>query len=273
MTAKAGRLSQIGTTYAASASDAHSLMEQAQDSAQRAVELAPLSPTAHVTLGSIYYWTFRFPLALREFQRLQSLGNPSGGDLATVGWMLALLRRFDMGLRLVDEGVALDPLNPDVHRNRANVLQCADRLAEAGQAVQHAIELNPNLWDNYLLYATILLQAGRVAEAQKEIAKVEHGSIPVLATQAIIAERLGNPNESNRLLQEILNSGMLGAAHYQVAEIYAQLNRIDDAFTELERAYAARDPGLAQMLTDFTLDPIRSDPRFQAILRRMNFPS
>jgi serine/threonine-protein kinase len=273
MVAKAGRLSQIGTTYAANASDAQSLMQQAETAAQRAVAVAPLSAGAHLALGSIYYWTFRFPPALQEFQKLQSLGNQTGGDLATVGWMLAMLRRFDIGLRLTDEAVALDPLNPDVHRNRANVLQCAGRLPEAVQAVQRAIRLNPNLWDDYLLYATILLQAGRLAEAQKEIVKVEHGSIPVIATQAVIAERLGNRDEANRLLQQILKSDMVGAAHYQVAELYAQLNRSDDAIAELDKAYAARDPGLAQMLTDFLLDPIRNDPRFQAIVRRMNFPS
>jgi Tfp pilus assembly protein PilF len=248
-------------------------MQQAESAAQRAVAVAPLSAGAHLALGSIYYWTFRFPPALQEFQKLQSLGNQTGGDLATVGWMLAMLRRFDIGLRLTDEAVALDPLNPDVHRNRANVLQCAGRLPEAVQAVQRAIRLNPNLWDDYLLYATILLQAGRLAEAQKEIVKVEHGSIPVIATQAVIAERLGNRDEANRLLQQILKSDMVGAAHYQVAELYAQLNRSDDAIAELDKAYAARDPGLAQMLTDFLLDPIRNDPRFQAIVRRMNFPS
>ena len=197
---KASLLSRIGTTYAANASDAQSLMRQAQDAAQWAVELAPLSPASHVALGSIYYWTFRFSPALREFERLQSLGNPGGGDVATIGWMLALLRRFDMALRLVEEAVALDPLNPDVHRNRANVLQCANRLPEAAQAVQRAIPLNRNLWDNYLLYATILLQAGRLTEAQKEIVKVEHGSVPVIATQAVIAQRLGNRDAASRLL-------------------------------------------------------------------------
>ena len=273
MVAKAGRLSQIGTTYAASAGDAHSLMQQAEDAARRAVAIAPLSAAAHVALGSIYYWTFRFPTALREFQEAESLGNQSGVDLATIGWMLALLRRFDTALRLVDEAAALDPLNADAHRNRANVLQFAGRLPEAEKAVQHAIQLNPNLWDDYLLYATILLQAGKLAEAQKEVAKVEHGSASITATQAIIEERLGNKSESNRLLQEILNSAMLGAVHYQVAEVYAQQHRSDDALAELDKAYAARDPGLAQMLTDFLLDPIRSDPRFQAIVKRMDFPA
>jgi hypothetical protein len=66
---------------------------------------------------------------------------------------------------------------------------------------------------------------------------------------------------------------MVGAAHYQVAEVYAQLNRSAEAFSELDKAFDARDPGLAQMLTDFMLDPIRNDPRFQSIVKRMNFPA
>ena len=66
---------------------------------------------------------------------------------------------------------------------------------------------------------------------------------------------------------------MLGAAHYQVAEVYAQPDRSDQTNSELDKAYAARDPGLAQMLTDFMLDPIRNDPRFQAIVKKLDFPT
>jgi len=273
MVAKAVRLTQIATTYAAKAGDAQSLVKQAEDTAQRAVALAPLCPAAHVALGTIYYWTFRFPPALREFQKFQSLGDPSGGDLATIGWMLALLRRFDIGLQLADEAAALDPLNPGVHQNRANILQYAGRLPEAEQAAQRAIQLSPKLWYTHLIYGMILLQAGRLVEAQRELSSVEHGSASITATRAVIAERLGDRSESNRLLQEILNSDMADAVHYQLAQVYAQQRRTDEAIAELDRAYEARDPGLAQILTDFMLDPIRNDPRFQAIIRRMNFPS
>ena len=66
---------------------------------------------------------------------------------------------------------------------------------------------------------------------------------------------------------------MLGAVHYQIAEVYAQQGRTDDAIAELEKALAARDPGLAQMQTDFLLDPVRKDPRFQAIVQRLGFPA
>ena len=273
MTGKAGELGALGSTFAGSASDAETLMQQAQIAAQTAVALAPLSSAAHAALGGQYFWTFQFATALREFEKVRSLSDRNGSDLINVAWYSALLRHFDIGLRLADEAVARDPLNPSVHQTRANILLYAGRVPEAEQAVQRAIQLSPNLWYTHLIYATILLHAGRLAEAQREVAKVDHASMSVIATQSIIAERLGDRNESDRLLKEMLNADMLGAAHYQVAQVYAQQNRSDDALAELDKAWAARDPGLAQMETDFTLDPIRKQPRFQAIVKRMNFPT
>lgn len=273
MTNKAHWLSQLGTTFAVNVNDAQSLMQQAHDAAQSAVALAPLSSNAHVALGSILYWSFRFPPALREFEHVPSMSDRSGADLANIAWMTAMLRHFDTAMRLADEAVALDPLNPDVHQNRANVLVCARRLPEAERAVQRAIQLNGNLWYTHLDYAFILLQTGRFVDAQKEAVKVGHGSTSVTAARAIIAERLGNRMESNRLLQEILNSDTLGASHYQVAQIYAQQNRRDDALSELEKAWTARDPGLAEMQTDFLLDPIRKDTRFEDLVKRLGFPA
>jgi TolB-like protein/Tfp pilus assembly protein PilF len=273
MTSKAGYLGQLGSTFAANASDAQSLMLQAQHAAQQAVVLAPLSSAAHAALGAQYFWTFQFRAALQEFTNVQSLSDRNGANLSNIGWYSALLRHFDIGLQLADEAVALDPLNPSVHQSRANVLQYAGRLPEAEQAVQRAIRLNPNLWYTHLIYAIILLQAQRFAEAQREVAKVGHGSMSVIATQAIIAERLGDRNESNRLLQQMLRSDMLGAAHYQVAQVYVQLSENDEALSELDEAWAARDPGLAQIQTDFLFDSLRKDPRFQALVRKLDFPT
>ena len=95
----------------------------------------------------------------------------------------------------------------------------------------------------------------------------------VLGYRAIIAQRLGNRNEFDRLLQEMLKSDMVGAAHYQVAQVYAQQNRTEEALSELQKAFAARDPGLAEMLTDYMLDPIRKEPQFQELVKKVNFPT
>jgi hypothetical protein len=63
------------------------------------------------------------------------------------------------------------------------------------------------------------------------------------------------------------------AAPYGIAFIHAGLGEKDQAFEWLEKAYEVRDWGMPFLKVDQTLDPLRSDARFQDLLRRMNFPS
>ena len=60
---------------------------------------------------------------------------------------------------------------------------------------------------------------------------------------------------------------------YQYGQIYAQLGEADRAFAEFDNAIVAKDAGLVYLRGDPFLDPIRSDPRFAALLRKLNFPS
>lgn len=62
------------------------------------------------------------------------------------------------------------------------------------------------------------------------------------------------------------------AAHYQFAQIDAQLGNIDQTFQELDQAWQQRDAGLASVKVDPFLDPLRSDPRFAAIVQKLRFP-
>ena len=61
--------------------------------------------------------------------------------------------------------------------------------------------------------------------------------------------------------------------NYQYAQIYAQLGDRDRAFAALDRAWTFRDGGLGWIRVDPHLDPIRSDPRYAALLKKMNFPA
>jgi hypothetical protein len=68
-----------------------------------------------------------------------------------------------------------------------------------------------------------------------------------------------------------LAKGAVGV--YEIALVYAGLGEKDLAFEWLERAYNERDKGLISLRVDPPLDPLRSDPRFQELVRRMNFPT
>ena len=74
-----------------------------------------------------------------------------------------------------------------------------------------------------------------------------------------------------RELKERLAEEAVGA--FEIALVYAGLGKKDLAFEWLEGAYAERDKGLLSLKVDPLLDPLRSDARFQVLLRRMNCPS
>jgi hypothetical protein len=113
---------------------------------------------------------------------------------------------------------------------------------------------------------------GKMEEAVAEINKLPADYLFRLLSEAIVAARTGDRAASNAALRqaEKLNGD---AAHFQYAEIYAQQGETDRAFAALDRAWAFRDPGLAFIKADRWVDPLRSDPRFAALLAKMNFPA
>jgi tetratricopeptide (TPR) repeat protein len=84
--------------------------------------------------------------------------------------------------------------------------------------------------------------------------------------------RAGRTSEARECIRKILKEHA-DVATYSVALIHAGLGEKDQAFEWLEKAYAERDQGFAFLKVDPALDPLRSDPRFHEILRRMKFPS
>jgi tetratricopeptide (TPR) repeat protein len=86
--------------------------------------------------------------------------------------------------------------------------------------------------------------------------------------------RAGRVREARECLRQLKQrSDVETVGNYSIAIIHAGLGEKDQAFEWLEKAYEVRDLGVTFLKVDPTLDPLRSDPRFQDLLRRMNFPS
>jgi tetratricopeptide (TPR) repeat protein len=174
-------------------------------------------------------------------------------------------------LKRADDMVALDPLNPWAYHARAQALYFLERYPEADAAERQAIALAPDLVWPRSWHGLILMQMGRFDEAKTEFRGLS-GNVQSMIWEAILYERQGNRAQSNRLLKEIQDRAG-DTAHYQYAEVLAQQHRPDDALGELEKAWVARDDGLTGVKTDKMFDPIRSDPRFQALVKRVGLPA
>jgi predicted negative regulator of RcsB-dependent stress response len=116
-----------------------------------------------------------------------------------------------------------------------------------------------------------LVLMGRPAEAAAEYQQVA-SDWDRLRGLAIARARMGDRPGSDRELAALqkLDDGLL---NFQFAEVFAQRGEIDRGVEALESAWRAADSGLSQMPGDAMLEPLRADPRFQDLLKKLNFPS
>jgi hypothetical protein len=92
-----------------------------------------------------------------------------------------------------------------------------------------------------------------------------------LVNEAAILARTGRRNEIAPIVDRLRQ--LYGdAASYQYGQIYAQSGDKARAFAALDRAWEIRDAGLARVKTDSYVEPLRSDPRYAALLKKLNFP-
>lgn len=169
----------------------------------------------------------------------------------------------------IDRAVLLDPLNPRAFRAQGSVAYAARHYADALPPLQRALELNPKMTFAHSLVGNSLLGLGRTANALNEF-EAETGPEFSLTGIAIAQHRLGNQATAEKAFAD-LQSQVGDAAVYQQSEVLVQWGRNSDAMARLQRALQVGDSGLTYAATDPFLDPLRSDPRFQALLKRLNF--
>jgi len=110
-------------------------------------------------------------------------------------------------------------------------------------------------------------------EAEKGLV-LSHRDPFFLALAAVAHGQLGQKEQAAKLVEEMrADSKMTSVAPYFFAIAYAGMGLQNEAIDALEKAYKARDTYLAELQADPLLGPLHSDPRFQELVRRMNFPT
>jgi serine/threonine-protein kinase len=239
---------------------------EALQHARKALSIAPNLPIARSALAYAYQLSLRLREALHEHRIAFSLASGDPDVIRNYGWTRSsILGETNEGLRLVDEARALDPLNSASHWAHADVLFDARRYAEVVSYSLQVKRESPDLFSFDETVGHALLLLGRTKEAGAAFGQSETGA-------ALLAARTGKREAAyGKLAQMRSRDGAM--ASYRYARILAQLSDKDAAFEALDRAWQNRDAGLSGLKTDPYLDPLRSDPRYAALLRQMNFPA
>jgi serine/threonine-protein kinase len=247
-----------------------------EEAARHALALDDNLAEAHASLGGVYiaFVPSNFSLGDRELRRAIEL-NPSLA-LAHQFLGLSLVRqgRLDEALEELLKARELDPLSPIIARGVAAPYYLKRDYARALELLRQANELGPpfSITAEIGVYIQNRLFDEALAELQKAKRERKGDPILVFSTGLVHAAR-GERAEALQVIKEL--EEMSGASLSQaqsIAKIHAALNEKELALAWLERGLAAGAIGLF-IKDDPVWDPIRSDPRFRDLLRRMGIPT
>ena len=245
---------------------------EALRNARKAVELAPDLPLGHGALAEIYRSTLQIDAASRQYRRVIQLAGGDPDELRSYAGFLAAMGRTDEAMRLVEQALTLDRLNPWSYGSRAQALYAARRYADVVKSADELKRESPELYDFPIRLGDSLMMLGRFDEALKAYAEEAEDDPIRLAAEAVLAAKIGD--RAGAIAKKARIEQLYGeAASYQYAEIHASLGDVEQAFAALDRAWQIKDPGLFGMKIDPKLDPLRRDPRFVALLERIGFPA
>jgi TolB-like protein/DNA-binding winged helix-turn-helix (wHTH) protein/Tfp pilus assembly protein PilF len=246
----------------------------AREAVVRALELNPNLATAQIQMGRIKRQDdFDWAGADASTQRGLALEPENPEIVRVAGFSALILGHFDEALPLNRRAVELDPLNAESWESLGEAQFFAGQLAEATANHKRALELKPDLFfGHYSLSQTYILR-GRPLDALREIDRVQHQARDWgLYLYAVAYYALGRRSESDTALTELI-SKYHGDDAYSIARVYAFRNQPDEAFAWLDRGYARHDDGLIQTKIDPLLNNLHNDPRYAALLKKLNFPN
>ncbi|HVF27957.1 MAG TPA: protein kinase [Pyrinomonadaceae bacterium] len=250
-------------------------MPQAKAAALRALELDESLAEAHTALGWYYeVFEWNWANAEKELRRAIELNPNYATAHQWLGEHLVHMKRFDEGLAEIKRAQELDPLSPIIASNDGWLNLLARRYDESIAASNRALSLHPNFGLAYSQLCSAYNAKGMketIAACRK--AREVHNDAYNTGFLALVLGRAGQRDEARRLLDELkAESARRYVPSYAIAIAHLGLNEKEEALAWLEREIAERGYWATTYAVAPELDDLRSDPRFKAMLKRLNLP-
>ncbi len=253
------------------------LLPKATAAARKAIEIDPTLAEPHVTLAFIHIWfDWDWAGAEDEAQRALTLNPNLAFAHIAHAQLLTALGRHPEAIAEATRARQLDPVSPIIGALEGLTFFYGKRYDEATASLQKVLDLNPGFWVAYFFRGNVQLARHDYAGASAAFGKArdfsDNGSHPI-GMLAYTAARAGDPGKARALLAELqATAAQRYLPPYSVAVIYLGLDERDNCFTWLEKACDERDVRLFLVGVDQIWDPVRTDPRFVSILKRIALP-
>ncbi len=176
----------------------------------------------------------------------------------------------DEAIAAAQRALDLDPVSVFANHFLGHVLYFSRRYDEAIPALRRTLEMDPQYPKPHYFIAMSLYWQGHIEAAWEEIQQ-EPLDWMRWAASSVILHHLGRIDEAETEFANISEDEQQECAAIQRADTYVQWGKMEMAYRNLELSFKHGDPGLAQLYVDPFLDPIREDPRYQEMIRRLRF--
>jgi serine/threonine-protein kinase len=262
----------IGSDWATSPKDVN---EKAKAASLKALAIDDSLVEPHTSLATIYHNEWNWQGAEREFKRAIEL-NPNYATahhwysiyLATVG-------RFDETLKEAKKAAELDPLSLIISASLGNRLNEVRRYEDAASQCRRTLDMDPNFGLAHLCIGTSYVNGGHFQEGIPELRKgidLLPGSTYSMGQLGIAYALSGDRVRAREVLSKLKDPSQPYLPAFSIAMVYAGLADKEQTIFWLKKGYEERNEDMIYMKIEPVLDPIRSDPRFQELIRSVGFP-
>jgi TolB-like protein/DNA-binding winged helix-turn-helix (wHTH) protein/Flp pilus assembly protein TadD len=246
---------------------------RAEEAATRALALDNNLAEAHSSLGYVNHFNWNWEAAEQSHKRAIEL-NPNYANAHNFYASYLMSKgRIEESVAASNRARELDPFSLSISAQRGFLLENARRYDQAIEQLRGVIAMDPDHYQAYWILGHTYAASGRFAEAvdaaEKAVALSDRapGALGILGLVYGLADRKA---EATRVLNELLD---LNKQRYvtpaAVANVYIGLGDKDRAFVWLEKAYEERSNYLAYLTVFPIVDPLRSDPRFTDLVKRV----
>lgn len=257
--------------YAETPADVAAAQAKALAAADKAIELDPNLADGYWARGNLRATvTWNWEGAQSDLRKALALNPGDARVLQAYGSLLASMGRLPEAIEITQRAAEAEPLLFSVWQALGYYQEGAGQLDQAQQSQERALALKPKFPFVHFRLGVIALQRKQPKAAAQAFEASGYEPLQLLG-KALAEHDLRHGPQSQQALDALVANYGFNAA-YQVAQAYAWRRQPDEAFEWLDRAFAQRDGGLAEVQYDPLMRGLRDDPRYRDLLERMGLP-
>ena len=250
---------------------------RAKEAAQRALEIDPTLAEAETSLATVKFnYDWDWSGAAAGFERSIQLNPSYATTYQRYSLYLMAMGRTQESFSKINKARELDPLSISINFSLGWRLYMARQYDRAIEQLHNTLEMDPSYELAHLVAGEAYDEKGEfplaIAELNKAV-ELSHSTPMMLSTLAHAYARSGNKREAEKILNQLVTEAKTQyVSPYYVALVYAGLGENETALNWLERAFQDRSNGLVFLQMEPQLDGLRSNLRFIALQKQLDFP-